>query len=189
MEQIVFIQDKQPVTNSLKIAEVFQKGHDKVLRDIRSLKCSEPFRLANFGESSYKNQQGRIMPMFIVTFDGFAILAMGYSGERAMQFKERYIKEFNRTRQNLESHQFTLISIEQKQIQKAIASSIHRKFSHVPDKARRKYFSQLHSELKKMFGVSSFRDISRSDFQVAIDYIQKRWDSPNLESHRLEILS
>ena len=188
-QQIVFVKDEQPVTNSLKIAEVFQKSHNKVLRDIRDLKCSESFRLSNFGHSTYKNKQGREMPMFIVTFDGFAILAMGYTGESAMQFKERYINEFNRTRQILDSRHFTLMSTEQKTIKLEIAKSIHSKFSDVPDKARRKYFSQIHLELKSMFNINSYRDIPQHKFQEAVEYIRNRWDCPTLDNRSMEMIS
>ena len=34
---------------SLDIARIFEKEHNKVLRDIRELECSEEFRLSNFG--------------------------------------------------------------------------------------------------------------------------------------------
>lgn len=182
-QQLVFVQDKQAVTDSLTIANAFEKGHDKVLRDIRGLKCSEQFRLANFGESSYMNKQRREMPMFIVTFDGFSMLAMGYSGEKAIQFKERYINEFNRTRQILESHQVTLLAAEQKQVQLVIASVIHYRYSAIPDKARRKYFTRLYGQLKKQFNVMSFRDIPRSRLNEAINFI-KEFDSPNLASQK-----
>ena len=30
-----------------------------------------------------------------MTKDGFTLLAMGYTGEKAMKFKEAYIKQFN----------------------------------------------------------------------------------------------
>ncbi|UZM97379.1 Rha family transcriptional regulator [Lysinibacillus sp. MHQ-1] len=56
---IVFVNDNKAFTDSRIIAKVFQKGHDKVLRDIRNLKCSEAFRLANIGEADYVNGQGR----------------------------------------------------------------------------------------------------------------------------------
>lgn len=184
-KQLVFIENEKPVTDSLMIADAFQKGHDKVLRDIRGLKCSANFRLANFGESIYKNKQGRMLPMFIVSFDGFAMLAMGYNGEKAMQFKEHYINEFNRTRQILESQHNTLLAAEQKQLKQAIALVIHTRFSHIQDKARRKYFAKLYSELRNHFKVSSYRDIPRSGLYEAINFIGQ-YDSPNLESHRLE---
>lgn len=178
--ELVFIRDNEVFTDSLKIAEVFQKGHDKVLRDIRNLKCSDEFRLTNFGESTYRNKQGRIMPSFIMTFDGFAMLAMGYTGEKAMQFKEMYIAEFNRTRKILESQKITLVSHEQKQIQEAVRSRIYNLYPTISDNARKKYFFRLYQELKKRYNVKSFRDILRIDFKDAISFIEY-WDSPKLE--------
>lgn len=83
------------VVSSLDVAETFGKRHDNVLKDIRELECSEEFRLLNFEESTYSNSQNKKQPMFYMTRDGFTILAMGYNGEKAMRFKEAYIKQFN----------------------------------------------------------------------------------------------
>jgi len=33
--------------------------------------------------------------MYYITRDGFTLLVMGYTGEKAMRFKEAYIKQFN----------------------------------------------------------------------------------------------
>lgn len=52
MENLVFIENNKVVTDSLTIAGVFGKEHNKVLRDIRELECSEQFRLSNFGQST-----------------------------------------------------------------------------------------------------------------------------------------
>ncbi|MGF7145280.1 Rha family phage regulatory protein [Anaerotaenia torta] len=83
------------VVSSLDVAETFEKSHDKVLRDIRELECSNEFRLANYGESYYINSQNKKQPMYHMTKDGFTLLAMGYTGTKAMKFKEGYIKQFN----------------------------------------------------------------------------------------------
>lgn len=83
------------VVTSLDVAETFGKEHRRVLQDIRDLKCSEEFRLHNFVQSNYVNEQGHKQSMFIMTRDAFTILVMGYTGEKAMQFKEAYIKQFN----------------------------------------------------------------------------------------------
>ena len=83
------------VVTSLDVAETFEKEHRRVLQDIRDLKCSEDFRLHNFVQSSYVNEQGHNQSMIIMTRDGFTLLAMGYTGEKAMQFKEAYIRQFN----------------------------------------------------------------------------------------------
>ena len=86
---------ERSVVTSLDVAETFEKEHSKVLRDIRELECSEDFRLSNFGQSSYINLQGKKMPMYYMTRDGFTLVAMGYTGEKAMKFKEGYIRQFN----------------------------------------------------------------------------------------------
>jgi Rha family phage regulatory protein len=84
------------VTTSVIVAEIFGKDHDKVCRDIKNLSCSSEFRSANFGESSYRSQQNKEIPMFEMTKDGFSFLVMGYTGGKAGQFKELFIAEFNR---------------------------------------------------------------------------------------------
>lgn len=81
--------------DSLYVAKFFDKRHDAVLRDIRELDCSDEFRLHNFVESSYKNEQGKKQPCYYMTRDGFVFLAMGYRGKKAARFKELYICRFN----------------------------------------------------------------------------------------------
>lgn len=81
--------------NSLMVAKMFGKRHDHVLRDIKEMECSDEFRLSNFGESYYKNAQGKKQPCINMTRDGFTFLVMGYRGKKAAQFKEAYIARFN----------------------------------------------------------------------------------------------
>ena len=83
------------VVSSLDIAETFEKRHDHVLRDIRNLECSEEFHRSNFGEMSYKDSYDREQKAYYITRDGFTLLVMGYTGEKAMKFKEAYIRQFN----------------------------------------------------------------------------------------------
>ena len=89
--------DKQATVrvDSRYVAQFFEKRHDLVLRDIRSLDCSDEFRLLNFAESNYLNEQGHRQPCYTMTRDGFVFLVMGYRGKKAARFKEMYIKRFN----------------------------------------------------------------------------------------------
>lgn len=181
---IVFVNDNQAFTDSRIIAEVFQKGHDKVLRDIRSLKCSDAFRLANFGEAEYVNGQGRKMPMYVLTFNGFAVLAMGYTGEKAMQFKELYIEEFDRTHRLLADLQVTLLSKEQKMISLAVRNRILLLYPNLSIHARKKYFAALYKDLKQQFQVLSYKDIPRNAMDEALAFICG-WVSPKLVSRNV----
>lgn len=83
------------VVSSLDVAETFEKRHADILRDIENLKCSKEFTERNFALSSYKDSSGKNNKEYLITRDGFTILVMGYTGEKAMRFKEAYIKQFN----------------------------------------------------------------------------------------------
>lgn len=83
------------VVSSLDIADTFGKRHADVLRDIEKLECSTEFTERNFALSSYKDSSGKSNKSYLVTRDGFTLLAMGYTGEKAMKFKEGYIRQFN----------------------------------------------------------------------------------------------
>lgn len=98
MEALVIKSAKgQDVTTSIKIAEVFGKRHDDVLKAIRNLQCSEEFTLRNFAETPCINPQNKqTYSVFEITKDGFAFLAMGFKGKKAAKFKEQFIDEFNK---------------------------------------------------------------------------------------------
>lgn len=93
---------EKTVVSSLDIAETFGKEHFHVLRDIEKLECSEEFRQSNFGLTSYADKQGKSRKAYYITRDGFTLLVMGYTGEKAMKFKEAYIKQFNKMEQLLQ---------------------------------------------------------------------------------------
>lgn len=113
MNELVFMgENSQALTNSLLVAEKFGKEHNKVMRDIDNLSCSNEFRTANFGVSSYISQQNKDLPMYVMTKDGFSFLVMGYTGKRAGAFKEEYIKAFNEMDTALKEYQKPLSQLE-----------------------------------------------------------------------------
>lgn len=85
------------VVTSLDVAETFDKEHYHVIEDIRTIqsKISTPEFSGLFYESDYKASNGKKNPMYYMSRDGFTLLAMGYTGEKAMAFKLAYIKQFN----------------------------------------------------------------------------------------------
>lgn len=90
--------------DSLFVAEFFDKQHKNVLRDIEKLTAptsglSEEFNRLNFALISYKDSRGRTQKAYAITRDGFTMLVMGYTGKKAMKFKEIYIKRFNEMEQ------------------------------------------------------------------------------------------
>ena len=83
---LVFVNgDGQIFTSSLKVAEVFEKEHCHVLRDIENLTASidKDFGQSNFGLTSYTDSANRQQPAYNLTRDGFSLLVMGFTGEKA----------------------------------------------------------------------------------------------------------
>lgn len=73
------------VVSSLDVAETFEKEHYHVLEDIRTIedKISSPEFSGLFFESNYKAKNGKKLPMYYMNRDGFTLLAMGYTTEKA----------------------------------------------------------------------------------------------------------
>jgi anti-repressor protein len=98
METLVIMKDQQALTTSLQVAEVFKKEHSKVMRsieNIRQAKNGESVVDELFVKSSYRNLQNHEQPMYYINRDGFTLLAMGFTGKKAMEFKLKYIEAFN----------------------------------------------------------------------------------------------
>ena len=85
------------VVTSLDVAETFEKNHRDVMESIRNI--GEAISTAEFSAlfylDSYKASNGKTNPMYLMTRDGFTLMAMGYNGDKAMKFKLAYIKQFN----------------------------------------------------------------------------------------------
>lgn len=95
MNDLVIMKDKQAVTSSLQVAETFEKNHRDVLRAIVNLEIgSAKLRSQMFAEGTYTNR-GKEYPMYYMNRDGFTLLAMGFTGDKALQFKLQYIEAFN----------------------------------------------------------------------------------------------
>lgn len=99
MEELVIMHDKQVVTTSLKVAEIFKKEHKHVMETVRKLTAENSTVRKMFIEDSYLNNRNQQQPMYYMDRDGFTLLAMGFTGSKAMEFKLKYIEAFNKMEQ------------------------------------------------------------------------------------------
>lgn len=88
-------------TTSLQIAEHFGKRHADVLRAIKNLECGPEFTERNFALSEFTDASGRKLPCYSISRDGFAFLAMGFTGKEAAYWKVAFLDAFNRMEQQL----------------------------------------------------------------------------------------
>ena len=94
-DEMVVVQNNQAVTTSLQVAESFGKEHRNVIRDIETLKKDVLNFEQMFQEGDIPDNYGRPRRAYFMNRDGFTLLAMGFTGKKALQFKLKYIEQFN----------------------------------------------------------------------------------------------
>ncbi|GIP78853.1 Rha family transcriptional regulator [Lactiplantibacillus plantarum] len=95
MNDLVIMKNKQAVTSSLQVAEVFEKNHRDVLKAITNLKRDVRNFAQMFSETNIPDSYNRNRRAFYMNRDGFTLLAMGFTGDKALKFKLQYIEAFN----------------------------------------------------------------------------------------------
>ena len=123
---LITITDGKPVTTSLKVADVFGKQHKDVLRAIRELEVPEDFNERNFAPVEYTDAKGEKRPMYYITRDGFTLLAMGFTGKNAMEFKIAYIEAFNEMETRLRNGTDPVVRKFVEEVQKKASAQVRR---------------------------------------------------------------
>ena len=97
LNKLVCIHNDVAVCDSLQVAEKFEKEHRNVLQSIDNLLIAENSAVKEmFKESTYKANNGQMYRKFYMNRDGFSVLTMGFTGQKALEWKLQYIDAFNR---------------------------------------------------------------------------------------------
>lgn len=98
MNELVIMHNKQAVTTSLRVAEVFGKDHKNVMQAIKakiqSAENSADYQKM-FAEGTYKDGRNRDQKLYYLNRDGFTFIAFSFTGKTADEFKLKYIQAFN----------------------------------------------------------------------------------------------
>lgn len=102
---VVFVKAGAVFTTSRDVAEVFGKDHRHVLEAIdnllKSLMAEKSAMWFSAISEPHPTVPGRMVRYFEMTRDGFTLLAMGFTGEKATRFKVMYIERFNAMEEQL----------------------------------------------------------------------------------------
>ncbi|MCW0240718.1 Rha family transcriptional regulator [Campylobacter lari] len=96
------VANDQVTTTSLDIAAVFNKRHDNIIAKIETFP-KDSFTDLNFKASKYTDSTGRVLPCYKITRDGFSLLVMGFTGEKAYKWKLAFINAFNEMEKRLKN--------------------------------------------------------------------------------------
>ena len=106
MGNLVQIIDRQVVVSSRQVAEKFGKEHKHVLDSVREILKAENSAVRFFQENMYKVEgNNKSYPEYLMNRDGFTLLAMGFTGKDALQWKLKYIAAFNKMEELLKEQE------------------------------------------------------------------------------------
>lgn len=93
----IFEKNADAWVTSRDIAKLFGKEHKDILAAVREQiipNISSDFTERNFPLSKYKDSTGRKLPEYLLNRKSFSMVVMGFTGKKAMAFKEAYIEAF-----------------------------------------------------------------------------------------------
>ena len=116
---ILSTQNGEPVASSRDVAKRFGKEHKHVLAAIRQLLVAENSATKFFHETEFE-YRGQKFPEYLMNRDGFSLLAMGFTGKEAVQWKLKYIEAFNQMEKQLAAQHKEQQAVQDANIQSAI---------------------------------------------------------------------
>lgn len=121
---ILSTQNSEPVASSRDVAKRFGKEHRNVMRDIENLMSEGVLKIEQtplFYKTEYTHPQNhQKYPMYLMNRDGFSLLAMGFTGKEAVQWKLKYIEAFNQMEKQLAAQHRTALEERDENLQGAI---------------------------------------------------------------------
>lgn len=148
------VADSGVFATSLDVANVFEKRHDNIIAQIRALPNDE-FRYLNFKETERTAKFGAVVrsePYYKITRDGFSLLVMGFTGEKAYKWKIEFIKAFNKMEAMIKAAKNSDPAIQSKFAE--ILSALKEK-SNEADEYKAKYYESLENEVKLLRQVAN----------------------------------
>lgn len=130
---LVEVKEGKLATTSLLVAEKFEKEHKDVLKKIDMLIEGQPeFTQRNFAPSEYVDNSGKANKMYIMTEEGFAMIAMRFTGKKAEEWQIKFITAFQTLRTQLATP-----ALHSDKVAMQIAQwEAHCKANNVPDRTR-----------------------------------------------------
>lgn len=103
MNELTTINNGQVVVTSRQIAEHFEKQHKHVMEAIREIMTSVEISANLFFSNKYKDTYNRDQSEYLMNRDGFSLIVMGFTGQKALEWKLKYIEAFNKMEKMLTS--------------------------------------------------------------------------------------
>ncbi|WP_170019192.1 Rha family transcriptional regulator [Campylobacter sp. RM16190] len=166
----------QAHTTSLKISEVFDKHHKNILAQIRALP-QDDFNRLNFQPITYIDERNRQQKAYHITKDGFVLLAMGFTGEKAYKFKVEYIKAFNAMAEEIKRLKFEKYVSEVANLNACLIDKAKRHRREIAGyKGQITQHNALIASLRRDLAIAKAQPKSYQELQRDYDRLKRDWD-------------
>ena len=171
--------DGHPRVSSLSVSEHFEKRHTDVLRSISNVasECPTEFNERNFASVNYTDEKGESRPMYLLSRDGFTLVAMGFTGKTALAWKVKYIEAFNAMEQALLSgvhgQPATIPLTPSSTADRVPLNNLVQIWVDSAPISKRQAWEMIHAH----FNVTSVRDFTVDELSIVMDFVQARIDA------------
>lgn len=189
---VLSTQNGEPVASSREIAKRFGKNHRDVLRAIEDIlegvrkiaqtpteeglpKNGDP---PMFFKTEYIHPQNhQKYPMYLMNRDGFSLLAMGFTGKEAVQWKLKYIAAFNTMEQQLAEQHKCRQTLQDARIRAALQSVSEAQKSLALARENHDNFVELRNATKNLLADVRAQHARNCDNERRSAQIERDWQA------------
>lgn len=189
---VLSTQNGEPVASSREIAKRFGKNHRDVLRAIEDILegvrkiaqtpteegLSKNGDTPMFFKSEYTHPQNhQKYPMYLMNRDGFSLLAMGFTGKEAVQWKLKYIEAFNAMEQQLAEQHKCRQTLQDARIRAALQSVSEAQKSLALARENHDNFVELRNATKNLLADVRAQHARNCDNERRSAQIERDWQA------------
>lgn len=189
---VLSTQNGEPVASSREIAKRFGKNHRDVLRAIEDI-LEGVRKIAQtpteeglpkngdtpmFFKTEYTHPQNhQKYPMYLMNRDGFSLLAMGFTGKEAVQWKLKYIEAFNAMEQQLAEQHKCRQTLQDARIRAALQSVSEAQQNLALARENHDNFVELRNATKNLLADVRARHARNCDNERRSAQIERDWQA------------
>ena len=173
---VLSTQNGEPVASSREIAKRFGKEHKHVLAAIRQILVAENSATKFFHETTFE-YRGQKFPEYLMNRDGFSLLAMGFTGKEAVQWKLKYIEAFNAMEQQLAGQHKCRQTLQDARIRAALQSVSEAQKSLALARENHDNFVELRNATKNLLADVRTQHARNCDNERRSAQIERDWQA------------
>lgn len=173
---ILSTQNGEPVASSRDVAKRFGKEHKNVMQAVANLVAENSAAKSMFHPTTFENR-GRQYPMYLMNRDGFSLLAMGFTGKEAVQWKLKYIEAFNAMEKQLAEQHKDQLTVKDARIQAALQSVAYAQKNLATARKNHKFYLDAREETKNLLAQARALHSKRCDSERKAAQVEQDWQN------------